>query len=77
MQYLKLILLGIVTVIAAIASSWGHDLAYKVHAFLIMAISAAAFIWVLRHTDEPVPEVIVPTGYADGVIPMNWNGWKA
>ena len=69
MDYVKLILLGLVTLIAAIAASWGHDLAYQVHAFLIMVIAFAMFIWVLRNTDEPRQAGPAQDGiYADGVI---------
>ena len=69
MDYVKLIILGLVTLLAAMAASWGHDLAYQVHAFLIMVIAAAMFIWVLRHTDEPVRIAPAQDGiYEDGVI---------
>jgi cytochrome c oxidase cbb3-type subunit I len=67
MDYFKLVLLGLITLFAAVASSWGHDLAYQVHAVLIMAISAGLFIWILRGIGEIKP--VVPEGeYADGVI---------
>ncbi|OAN77932.1 cytochrome c oxidase, cbb3-type subunit I [Sulfitobacter sp. EhC04] len=69
MDYVKLILLGLVTLIAAMAASWGHDLAYQLHAFLIMVIAFAMFIWVLRNTDEPRQADPTQDGiYADGVI---------
>ncbi len=44
-DYVKLILLGLVALVAAIAADWGHDLAYKLHAALIMLIAAGMFIW--------------------------------
>ncbi|MEM5522393.1 cytochrome-c oxidase, cbb3-type subunit I [Sulfitobacter sp. AS59] len=66
MNYFKLIVLGIIALIAAMGMNWGHDLAYKFHAFVIMAVAAGMFIWVLRRIDEPVP--VPETGYADGVI---------
>ena len=69
MNYVKLILLGLVTLIAAMAASWGRDLAYQVHAFLIMVIGFGMFIWVLRNTDEPVRVDPTQDGiYFDGVI---------
>ncbi len=68
MDYVKLVLLGAIAVLAAIASSWGHDLAYQVHAFLIMAIAVGMFIYVLRHTDEPTGPAEPDGIYADGVI---------
>ena len=66
-DYVKLILLGLVAVLAAIGADWGHDLAYKVHAALIMVIAAAMFIWQVRQLDEArtVPDT---SGYMDGVI---------
>jgi cytochrome c oxidase cbb3-type subunit 1 len=66
MNYFKLVILGIVALVAAMGMNWGHDLAYKVHAFIIMAVAAGMFFWVLRRIDEPVPAPEV--GYADGVI---------
>jgi cytochrome c oxidase cbb3-type subunit 1 len=68
MDYVKLILLGVITLIAAMASSWAHDLAYQVHAFLIMIIAFGMFIWVLRHTDEPAQIMNHDGIYFDGVV---------
>ncbi len=68
MDYLKLIILGLVTLFAAIASSWAHDLAYQVHAVLIMLVAAGMFIWVLRHTDEPAGPAPDQGIFLDGVI---------
>ena len=68
MNYLKLTLLGLVTLFAAIATNWAHDLAYQVHAFLIMVIAFSMFIWVLRNTDEPVRTIDHSGVYFDGVI---------
>jgi cytochrome c oxidase cbb3-type subunit 1 len=67
MDYLKLILLGFITLGAALASSWAHDLAYQLHALLLMFIAFGMFVWVLRNTDEPkaAPQDGV---YTDGVI---------
>ncbi|MEM7753283.1 MAG: cbb3-type cytochrome c oxidase subunit I, partial [Pseudomonadota bacterium] len=68
-NYVKLIVLGLVTLFAALAASWGRDLAYQVHAVLIMAIAAVMFIVVLRNTDEPRPLAPDPSsGYDDGVV---------
>ena len=68
MDYVKLILLGLVTVLAAIGTNWGHDVAYQVHAFLIMAIAAGMFIWVLRNIDEQPKAPERDDIYFDGVI---------
>ena len=67
MEYIKLIALGLITLIAAMGANFAHDIAYQVHAVLIMVIAAAMFVWVLRGIDEP--EVVQDTsGYQDGVI---------
>ena len=68
MNYAKLIILGLVALIAAIATNWGHDLAYRVHAFLILAIASGMFIWTLRRTDEPAGPPVNGEIYFDGVI---------
>ena len=66
-DYVKLILLGLVALVAAIAADWGHDLAYKLHAALIMLIAGGMFIWQLRQIGE-TRAVVDDTGYMDGVI---------
>ncbi|WP_372993770.1 cytochrome-c oxidase, cbb3-type subunit I, partial [Sulfitobacter sp.] len=66
MNYFKLVILALLALVAAMGVNWAHDLAYQVHAFLIMAVAAGLFIWTLRGIDEP--EAVPSTGYADGVI---------
>lgn len=68
MNYIKLILLGLISLFAAMAANWAHDLAYQVHALIIMVVAFGMFIWVLRNTDEPKPIADPQTGYSDGVI---------
>ena len=69
MDYVKIILFGLITVIAAIASSWARDLAYQVHALLIMVIAFVMFIYVLHNTGEPAKAGLEHDGiYFDGVI---------
>jgi len=68
MNYIKLTLLGFLILFSAMAANWGHDLAYQVHALLIMLIASGMFIWVLRNTDEPVRRVDPVSGYSDDVI---------
>jgi cytochrome c oxidase cbb3-type subunit 1 len=68
MNYVKLVILGLVTLFAAMAANWAHDLAYQVHAFLIMVVAFGMFIWVLRHTDEPSTATGDTDIYFDGVI---------
>ena len=66
-QYVKLIVLGLVTIAAMIAANYGRDLAYQVHAVLIMLVAGGLFLWEVRRTDEPV--VPAPQNeYLDGVI---------
>lgn len=67
LNYVKLIALALITLFAAMAASWGRDLAYQVHAVLIMLIGAGMFIWVLRQTDEP-KVAVDSSGYMDGVV---------
>ena len=72
MDYVKLIVLGIVALLAAVAANWAHDLAYQVHAILIMLIAGGLFLWQVRQIDEPkAPDsAFVPAslGYMDGPI---------
>ncbi len=63
---IKLIVLGAVALLAAVAANYGRDLAYQVHAIIVMLAAAGAFIWVLRRTDEP--SVPVSGEYLDGVV---------
>ena len=44
-DYLKLIVLGSIAVLAAIASNYGHDLAYQVNAIVVMLAAGLTFIW--------------------------------
>ncbi|SFR09235.1 cytochrome-c oxidase, cbb3-type subunit I [Poseidonocella sedimentorum] len=68
MDYLKLSILGLIALFAAMGANYAHDLSYQVHAVLIMLIASAMFIWVLRNTDEPKPVADPHTGYFDDVI---------
>jgi cytochrome c oxidase cbb3-type subunit 1 len=67
LNYRKLLALGIVILLAAIASSFARDLAYQVHAVLFMLIASGLSIWTLRQTDEPVV-VVGSNGYMGGVV---------
>ena len=67
MNYVKLLVLSIVILFAAMGINFARDLAYQVHATLILFIAAGMFIWVLRRTDEPVVQVDA-NGYMDGVV---------
>ena len=69
LNYVKLVALGLITLVAMIAANYARDLSYMVHAMLIMVIAGAMFLWVLRNTDEPVtPDSDLSASYMDGVI---------
>ena len=63
----KLIALGLITLLAAIAANYGRDLAYQLHAILILAIAGGMFVWTLRQVDEPKPQHN-PREYMDDVV---------
>lgn len=66
-NYLKLIVLGVLTVFFMIAAGYARDLAYQVHAVILMLVAGGLFLSTLRSTDEPV--VAPVTGeYLDGVV---------
>jgi cytochrome c oxidase cbb3-type subunit 1 len=67
LDYLKLAILGVVVVCAAIAANYARDAAYLVHALLIMASAGGVFLWQLRRTGEP--RVPAPANeYMDGPV---------
>ena len=66
-DYLKLVLLGLITLGAAIAANYARDLAYNVHALIIMVTAGGLFLYTLRRIDEPKP-VIDQGAYLDGVV---------
>ena len=49
----KLAVLALVGIFAAIAANYAHDLAYEVNAIEVMLAAAITFIFVLRRIDEP------------------------
>ena len=67
LDYHKLVILALIAVAAAIAANYGLDLAYQVHAVIIMLVAGGMFLWVLRSTDEPRAP-IRQDQYMDGVI---------
>lgn len=66
-NFVKLGLLGCVILFAVMGANWARDLAYQVHALLIMIVAGGMFVWVLRRTDEPT-DGIDGNGYMDGVV---------
>ncbi|MFT4962297.1 MAG: cytochrome c oxidase cbb3-type subunit 1, partial [Paracoccaceae bacterium] len=67
-NYIKLIVLGLVMLIAMIGINYARDIAYQVHAIIILLTAGGLFIWVLRHTDEPKSTVNLQNEYMDGVV---------
>ena len=66
-DYFKLLALGAVAVLAAIAANFARDPAYLVNALTIMLAAAVAFVWTLRRMEEP-RRVTPSHEYMDGVI---------
>jgi cytochrome c oxidase cbb3-type subunit I len=64
---MKIGAIGIVVVLFAMAANFGQDITYQVHALLLMAIAAGAFLWSIRSVGKPrtVPDT---SGYMDEVI---------
>ena len=65
-DWIKIASLGIVALCAAIAANWARDMAYQVHALIIMAVAAGLFVWTVRRADEPAPDR--SRAYMDDVI---------
>jgi cytochrome c oxidase cbb3-type subunit 1 len=67
LDYLKLVILGVVVVCAAIAANYARDAAYLVHMLLFMAAGGGLFLYTLRHMGEAAAPV--PTHeYMDGPV---------
>jgi cytochrome c oxidase cbb3-type subunit 1 len=67
LDYLKLVILGVVVVCAAIAANYARDAAYLVHMLLFMAAGGGLFLYTLRRMGEPAAPV--PTHeYMDGPV---------
>ncbi|MEL6913142.1 MAG: cytochrome-c oxidase, cbb3-type subunit I [Pseudomonadota bacterium] len=64
---IKLGTLGSLILFGALASSWGHDLAYRVHGLIIMLTALGLFIWTVRRVGEPRPAIPF-NRYMDDVV---------
>ncbi len=64
-DFVKLVVLGAVVVLAAIAANYARDVAYLVHALIFMAAAGAVFLYTLRNVGKVK---VADTGYMDGVI---------
>jgi cytochrome c oxidase cbb3-type subunit 1 len=65
-DYVKLIVLAVVALLAAIAANYAHDLPYQVNMLVVMIAAVITFIYQLRHVGEA--RVHDQTQYMDGVI---------
>jgi cytochrome c oxidase cbb3-type subunit 1 len=65
-DYLKLVVLGLTALAAAIAANYARDLAYLVNAVVVMLAAAATFVWVLRTMGET--RAVPANEYNDGVV---------
>ena len=65
-DYLKLGILGLIALLAAIAANYAHDLAYMVNAITVMIAAAITFLVVLRGIDEP--KSVNQLEYMDDVV---------
>ncbi|RMF41051.1 MAG: cytochrome-c oxidase, cbb3-type subunit I [Alphaproteobacteria bacterium] len=63
---IQLVLYGAIALIAAIAASYGHDLAYQVNAVIVVIAAGLAFIWTMRRA--PAGTGAPESGYMDDVI---------
>jgi len=67
-NYIKLTVLGVITLLALIAANYARDLAYLVNALTVAIAAGGLFLWVLRHTDEPAVKGDLSGQYMDGVV---------
>ncbi len=66
-NYVKLILLGLIALLAAIAANMARDPGYLVNAIVVMLVAAGMFVWTLRRVDEPV-RAVDTSQYMDDVV---------
>ena len=58
--------LGFIALFAALAANFGLDLAYQIHAIIVMLVAGFAAMLVIRSMGEPARAA--PTGYMDDVV---------
>ncbi len=66
-DYIKLAVLALAVVVAAVAAGLARDLPYMVHALAMMTAAAITFIWQIRRIGEVVPAAN-PNEYMDGPV---------
>ncbi|MBJ6372361.1 cytochrome-c oxidase, cbb3-type subunit I [Sedimentitalea arenosa] len=67
-NYIKLIALGLVTLVAMIGINYARDTAYMVHAIIVMLVAGGLFLYTVRRTDEPLPAAGPQNEYFDSVV---------
>ena len=67
-NYFKLIVFGMIALLALIATNYARDIAYQAQALIVMIVAAVAFLVTLRNTDEPIPVAVREQSYFDGVV---------
>ncbi len=65
-NYIKLIVLGVLTLLAMIAANYGRDLVYQIHAVIFMMAAGIAFLWTMRKVGTPISHP--QDEYLDGVV---------
>jgi cytochrome c oxidase cbb3-type subunit I len=66
-DYIKLAVLALAVVVAAVAAGLARDLPYMVHALAMMTAAGITFIWQIRRVGEVVPAAN-PNEYMDGPV---------
>ena len=66
-DYVKLVALGVIALLAAIAANYARDAAYLVNALTIMLVAGGLFLYSVRRVGEPVA-AISQDEYFDGVV---------
>jgi len=65
----KIGILGVLTLLLAMAANYGQDQVYTFHALLLFAIAATAMIWTIRNAGSGRITTATPeTGYMDDVV---------
>jgi cytochrome c oxidase cbb3-type subunit 1 len=65
-DYIKLVVLASIAVLAAIAANYAHDVAYLVNALTVMLAAGITFLWYVRRVGDPVEDR--SREYNDGVV---------
>ena len=66
----RLVALGLVVPLAAYGADQGNDIAFRIHALIVLLVAVGLFVWQLSQIGEPrVPQVVPSNGdYMDGPV---------